>query len=242
MPYRRCFFHVSQSVHLIVLGSSMLIELEKQVRAIYQILDNQIDAFAAKTSLFCPHGCGECCKSQKVEATVLECIPMAFELFRTNQAELLLKRLERSVDDKQCILFRRDFIEKGEWGCSQYQHRALICRLFGFAGNRDRSGKAVLAMCRIMKPGRNTFDYDLSDDNAPMPLFSDAGMRITSLNPAMGSLRLPINQALMQALYKVGIYLDMNTSVQSLATSDSDPELPPETPVFPFDTTRKHAA
>lgn len=219
----------------------MLNELEQQVMAIYLLLDEEIAAFAEKTKLCCPHGCGECCNSEKVEATILECIPLAFELFRTCQAELLLKRLERNGDEKQCILFRPDFIEKGEWGCTQYQHRALICRLFGFAGNRDRSGNPILAMCRIMKPGRETASYALSDEKAPMPLFTVGGMRITSLHPSLGSQRLPINQALMQALYKVGIYLDMAEGRKGLASS-SKPDLPPDTPIFPVGRSRKRAA
>ncbi len=165
---------------------------------------------------------------------------MAFQLFRTSQAELLLKRLERGLDDKQCILFRPDLIEKGQWGCTQYQHRGIICRLFGFAGNRDKSGNPVLAMCKIMKPGRENFSYSPGEDVTPMPIFADAGMRVTSLNPSLGSLRLPINQALMQAIYKVGIYLEM--AVPKTAEHQSAPELPPDTPVFPLGTSRKRAA
>lgn len=219
----------------------MLNELEQQVMAIYQLLDEEVTAFAQKTELCCPQGCGECCNSEKVEATILECIPLAFELFRTCQAELLLKRLERNIDEKQCILFRPDFIEKGEWGCTQYQHRALICRMFGFAGNRDRSGNPLLAMCRIMKPGRETFKYDLSDERAPMPLFTDAGMRITALHPSFGAKRLPINQALTQTLYKVGIYLDMTEPREGLASSLT-PDLPPDKPMFPVGKSRRRAA
>ncbi len=218
----------------------MLTDLEKQVMEIYQLLDEEVAAFADRTKLACPQGCGECCNSQKVEATVLECIPMAFELFRSNQAELLLKRLERDSKEKQCILFRPDFIEKGQWGCTQYKHRALICRLFGFAGNRDRSGNLILAMCRIMKPGREDFNHDLTDESSPMPLFTDAGMRITSLHPSLGSQRLPINQALMQTLYKVGMYLDMTAPENPI--DKADPELPPDTPVFPLGTSRRRRA
>ena len=218
----------------------MLVDLEKQILEIYKLLDSEITVFAQRTGLTCPEGCGHCCVSEKVEATVLEFIPMAFELFRTNQAEFLLKRLERNNTSKQCILFRQDLMKSGKWGCTQYRHRVLICRLFGFAGNRDRRGNLQLAMCRIMKPGREHFEYDLSDPNGPMPIFTDAGMRITAMNPLLGSRRLPINHALMEALSKVGMYLDLTHP--SNHKKSVDPEMPPETPLFPENSPRRRAA
>ena len=218
----------------------MLVELEKQILEIYKLLDDEVTAFARRTGLNCPEGCGRCCVSEKVEATVLEFIPMAFELFRTNQAEFLLKRLEKNDTSKRCILFRQDLMESGKWGCTQYRHRVLICRLFGFAGNRDRHGNLQLAMCLIMKTGRENFEYDLSDKIGPMPIFTDAGMRITAMNPLLGAHRLPINHALMEALTKVGMYLALS---QSGSHKESvDPEMPPETPLFPENSPRKRAA
>ena len=174
-------------------------------------MDSAVAGFQSRTGLSCPEGCGHCCSSEKVEATVLECIPLAFELFRTLQAELILKRLEKNEDDRRCVLYRADFTAAGLWGCTQYSHRTVVCRMFGFAGNRDRQGIPRLAMCRVMKEkdkvGEEGIECD--DPNTPMPLFVDAGLQITTLHPGLGTRRMPINTALQQALLKVGMMLDL---------------------------------
>lgn len=185
----------------------MLQELESKVVEVYIRLDRAVAEFAARTGLACPSGCGRCCRSEKVEATVLECVPLAFELFRTGQAELILLRLEENNCERQCVLYRPDFTEAGLWGCSQYRHRAVVCRLFGFAGNRDRDGLPRIAMCRVMK--ENDAPCLAAEDLSPMPLFSDAGLAVTALHPGLGTIRMPINEALYEALQKVGMFLDL---------------------------------
>jgi len=215
-------------------------ELASQVLELYRDLDKAVAGFATRTGLFCPTGCGQCCSSEKVEATVLECLPLAFELFRTLQAELILKRLEKNGDEKRCILYRPDYSEAGLWGCTQYPYRAVVCRLFGFAGNPDREGKARLAMCRVMKQNNLQGATCLDDPEAPMPLFVDAGMRITALHPGMGTRRMPINEALREALLKVGMLLDF-ASPQQHGSSD-DPEHPSNNPLLPSNPLGRKAA
>jgi Fe-S-cluster containining protein len=219
----------------------MLQELEFQVLEVYRVLDVAVAEFAARTGLACPQGCGHCCHSEQVEATVLECIPLAFELFRTLQAELILKRLERDTDEHRCVLYRQDFTQAGLWGCSQYRHRAVVCRLFGFAGNRDRDGIPRLAMCHVMKQSIVPNEAVPAEyEDVPMPLFSEAGMRITALHPGLGSGRMPINAALREALQKVGMLLDLSAPKQH--PLKSAPEIPPDEPLFPLPPLTRRAA
>ncbi|MDK9706667.1 MAG: YkgJ family cysteine cluster protein [Desulforhopalus sp.] len=217
--------------------------------SIYRQLDAAVAAFAERTGLSCPQGCGHCCLSENVEATVLECLPLAFTLFRDGQADALLQQLEDAGDRGRCVLYRPDLTQAGLWGCSQYATRPVVCRLFGFAGNRDRDGVPRLAMCRViaelsssaaqtkLMPLRYIAELSSSaaqtklmplrfmkdpagtgnplpmieDPQAPMPLFGEAGMRITALHPGLGTLRMPINAALRQALMKVGMVLDLES-------------------------------
>lgn len=189
----------------------MLQELESQVLAVYRLLDAAVAAFAGRTGLSCPQGCGHCCLSETVEATILECIPLAFALFRTAQAETVLQLLAASGNDQRCVLYRPDLTQAVLWGCGQYGTRTVVCRLFGFAGNPGRDGLGRLALCRVMKAsaGPEQPAVVAEDFLAPMPLFVDAGLRITALNPGLGTTRLPINAALLQALMKVGMILDL---------------------------------
>lgn len=220
----------------------MLQELEFQILEVYRVLDTAVAGFAARTGLCCPEGCGHCCSSEKVEATVLECIPLAFELFRSLQAELILKRIEKGGDERRCVLYRPDYTEAGLWGCTQYRYRVVVCRLFGFAGNPDRDGMGRLAMCRVMKEHTGGWSATIKIDDAanPMPLFVDAGFRITTLHPALGTVRLPINMALREALLKVGIMLALTTPWVSGLPGDH--EEPPNKPMFPCSTAGRRAA
>ncbi len=220
----------------------MLQQLEFEVLEVYRVLDMAVAGFASRTGLVCPDGCGHCCLSEEVEATVLECIPLAFELFRTLQAEFILKRLEKNGDARQCILYRHDYTEAGLWGCTQYKYRVVVCRLFGFSGNRDRQGNPRLAKCRVMKEKSSaaSIEIDLDDPATPLPLFTDAGLRITSLYPGMGTERKPINMALREALLKVGLLIELSGSIASCKADDH--EHPPTRPMFPHSPSNRRAA
>lgn len=189
----------------------MLLALESQVLEVYRFVDAAVAGFAERSRLSCPQGCGHCCLSDRVEATILECIPLAFLLFRTAQAEPMLQRLEENGDGKRCVLYSPDRTRDGFWGCTQYQMRPVVCRLFGFAGNHGRDGKAGLVMCRVMKAasGAGRADIVTGDASTPMPFFADAGLHITTLHPGLGTVRLPVNAALRQAIMKVGVALDL---------------------------------
>ncbi|MFH0781795.1 MAG: hypothetical protein V2B20_07540 [Pseudomonadota bacterium] len=98
---------------------------------------------------------------------------------------MILKWLEKNGDEKRCVLYRSDHTDAGLWGCSQYRNWTVVCRLFGFAGNRDRTGIPRLVMCRVMKerlrPG--TIAEALKHEDLVMPLFSEAGSTYNSPSP-----------------------------------------------------------
>lgn len=212
--------------------SPMLHKLSEQVLLLYGDLDRKVHDFASATGLSCPPGCGSCCQTEKVETTVLEMLPLAFHLFQTNQAELIIKRLEKPQESKQCIFFRPDLCQQGKWGCSQYPHRALVCRLFGYACQKDRNGIPRLGMCKVM--ACKLTEDEVNSITVPIVLFSDAGMQITCLHPGFGTQRLPINVAILQALHKAGIALQM-ADAELPAQEPDKPEnpTPPITPLFP---------
>ncbi|MEE4134868.1 MAG: hypothetical protein V2I32_02230 [Desulforhopalus sp.] len=211
----------------------MLNHLAAEVLLIYAELDAQVAGFATASGLRCPQGCGECCGSEKVEATVLEMLPLAFALFADGQAELLIKRLEKVNGRGECLLHRPDLAGPGAWSCTCYSYRAVVCRLFGFAGNLDRTGVPRLALCRVIRQADLSGEHPLSlteEVLALMPLFSEAGMRITALHPGLGTIRLPINSALLEALLKVGITRELEAGQQ--LGRDELPIEPPDEPPF----------
>ncbi|SHO44475.1 YkgJ family cysteine cluster protein [Desulfopila aestuarii] len=217
----------------------MLQELEFQVLELYHEVDRAVTAYQAATGLNCPGGCVECCFSEKVEATVLEMVPLAFHLFRTCQAELILKRIEKEHRSHQCILFRPDLSSPESGGCSQYPFRALICRMFGFAGNIDRNGRPQLARCRNMPLQDESGKTQEDIESEAMPLFHAYGIAITAIHPSLGTQRMPINEALHQALAKVGLILDLE--IVPVATTE-EIDLPPDSPATTPSQPKRKAA
>jgi len=209
----------------------MLQRLESQVLELYAEVDRAVAGYRESSGLACPGGCVQCCFSEKVEATVLEMIPAAFHLFRTSQAELILKRIEKEDSSRQCILFRPDLSTPEGGGCSQYHVRGLVCRLFGFAGNLDRQGRPQLARCRNM-PRQNPTDPPMEESTA-MPLFSAFGLALTTIHPDLGARRRPINEALQEALAKVGLCLSFETIPAASDEIDLPPDAPATTPAGP---------
>lgn len=216
----------------------MLQKLEFQVLELYGAADQAVAAYQQVSGLSCPGGCVLCCYSEKVEATVLEMIPAAFHLFRTGQAELILKRIEKQDGSRQCILFRPDLSRPDAGGCTLYPFRALICRLFGFAGNTDRNGVAQLARCRNMPLVTPALQQAIPVHSLTMPLFHTYGLAITAMHPNLGTLRKPINEALCEALAKVGLIRDLKTIPAEITEIDLPPDAPLTTPTRP----RKKAA
>ncbi len=206
----------------------MLPELKTQVLSIFAEADRAVTMFRQHTGLSCPPGCAACCRSERVEATVVELLPLAFHLFQTHQAELMLKRLDRTHNSPCCILFRPDLAESNGGGCSHYPFRALVCRLFGFAGTHDRTGAPRFARCRVMPAPAIPAQAHLSTPRSVMPIFHEFGMVVTTLHPDLGTTRRPINDAIREALLKVGLFLTYNEPV---AAERDDNGLPPEKPL-----------
>jgi len=183
--------------------------LASQVMAIYHDIDRAVAAFQRDTGLACPTFCGLCCDSDKVEATLLECLPAAFALFEAGLGETTLDKIEAMPPgEKRCLFYDSQPEPRTSWACRRYETRPLICRMFGFAGNPDRLGKPRFSLCRVIKKAFSLGDgdeYRLA--GASMPIFHEAALRLAALHPEYGAKMLPINLAFSQALLKVGALL-----------------------------------
>ncbi len=122
------------------------------VRALYRRLDRRIASFRRASGLGCPPGCGECCLSPEVEATVLEMLPLALDLRRRGLLEPTLARLGPGGEPPRPCLFYSP-APLGAFGghCSVYPWRPLLCRLFGFAAVAGPEGRPELAVCGRMR-------------------------------------------------------------------------------------------
>jgi Fe-S-cluster containining protein len=191
----------------------MLQKLEVQVLELYGAADQAVVIYQQASGLGCPGGCVQCCYSEKVE--------------------LILKRIEKQDSSRQCILFRPDLSSNEAGGCTLYPFRALICRLFGFAGNTDRNGVPQLARCRNMPLPAPVRRQTGPETQIKMPLFHSYGLAITAMHPHLGTLRKPINESLYEALAKVGLILDLEPIPMDMTKIDLPPDAPMTTPTKP---------
>ena len=180
-------------------------DLLREISRIYREIDQKIVLFQLATGIRCPSRCGVCCEKQTVEATVVECLPVANAIYRRGQEETTLSAIEEKMNqnDFRCVLFRPDKAIQGNGRCSYYRFRPLVCRLFGFAFRTNKFGNPELCLCRVAKESNPEALEALevgTSHGQNGPVYQHVYMRIASLKPDIGYRILPINIALRHAL------------------------------------------
>src|ERR1044072_2248444 len=124
---------------------------EEKIRAVEQVferLDEDIAAFQSWSGLHCQWGCGKCCFKPDIEASVLEFLPFAYHLYQQEKAFEWLEKL-KTTDSPLCLILNPT--QNGAGLCSEYKHRGLICRLFGYTARTNKYGTKELVTCQIIK-------------------------------------------------------------------------------------------
>ena len=103
-----------------------------RVCRLFAEVDCKVEELKALTGVHCPPMCGICCGSLKVETTLIEMMPLAEKLWKNNEADIWLGRLNSAGDMASCAFFRKDEEVPENGRCLAYDLRPLICRLFGF--------------------------------------------------------------------------------------------------------------
>lgn len=185
------------------------------ISAIYSQIDKETETFRAKTSLQCPPGCGICCTSVKVEATVLEMLPLARELFQQGEAFRWLEHIPEADDERKCVFYQPDPLISVKGRCLVYPWRPSLCRLFGFAAVKDKNGRSEAVICKYQKKSMPRIAAAVKAavlNGLSIPRFTDFSMQISALDPSPENRLIPINQATRLALEKYGLALQLTVS------------------------------
>lgn len=178
-------------------------EKVNQVEHLYVKLDKQIAYFQEATTLHCKFGCGKCCTKPDIEATVLEFLPFAFYLYQNNKAEIWWERL-KSNDNSICLIFNEN--QSGAGLCTEYKHRGLICRLFGYAARTNKYGKKELVTCQIIKSEQKA-QYEATtvaiENDVAVPVFNQFYMQLAAIDDDLTKQFFPINVAIQKAIEEV---------------------------------------
>jgi Fe-S-cluster containining protein len=186
--------------------------LISSVEEIYQEADRDTRRFQVEAGISCPTGCGSCCESHQVEATILEALPMAASVIRDGSLnaiyDLLKEKAER--DDPVCVFFVK--LGKDVGCCSRYAVRPLVCRLFGFAGRIGKAGLPEFSPCRRIKesfPHQASLAVKAVSRGYRIPIFSHFFTRVSSIYPLLGMKTMPINEAFRSAIDYAGLRIGL---------------------------------
>ena len=171
--------------------------------AYYAEIDNMTAAAVKEAGVSCMQGCSKCCdtSSRDIEATMFELIPMALHLWQRGQAEHYQALASEAGDEGRCVLYMPEGTDSGGGGCSEYEHRALICRLFGITSVRDKHGNKMPSLCMLIA-AHNPKTADKITAHAPV--IAECSAHGRGLSPSsLGSELYSFNMALKLALEKV---------------------------------------
>lgn len=192
----------STNLRTIFAGMSM-VEKVKAVEDVFLKLDQEIAAFQSWSTLHCKFGCGKCCFKPDIEATILEFLPFAHHLHRDGIAHEWLQKLTDS-NDSICLILNPT--QAGSGLCSEYPHRGLICRLFGYSARTNKYALQELVTCQTIKT-EQTEAYETTakkvESNAPVPIMNVYYMQLHSIDADLTRDFYPINIAIRKAIETV---------------------------------------
>lgn len=175
-------------------------------------MDKKTAEFQKATGLRCPPGCGQCCETASPEASVIELLPAAEELFSRGEAQQWLECLASVRETDRCVFFQPDPLIPGNGRCQFYGFRATVCRLFPFAAMKNKNGKLELMTCRRQKeyiPLSVKKAQEAISEGMAVPYFDFFFLKLVALDPSLGRQRVPINRALHLALEKYGLTVQL---------------------------------
>ena len=183
---------------------------------IYAEMDIEILQFQSRTSLQCPAGCGKCCKSDRVEAAVIELVPLANEIFRKGEAPFWHEKAFEADDKGTCLFFVPDQADATKGRCKFYAWRPSMCRLFGFSAEKNKKNQNDLIICEHQK---KTFPETAAQarqsvaQGLHVPGIAEYHLRLFGLSS--DNRLMPINMAIRVALEKFGLWIQMVQAQQT---------------------------
>lgn len=175
-------------------------------------IDEVVAELQKAAHLSCLAGCGVCCVSPNVEASVLELLPLAEALWERGEAETWIERARTTAGTGVCVFYTGDDLGHDGGRCRIYSLRPSVCRLFGFSAVRDKRGSPVFAACRVLKeemPRAVRAAEELMASGFPVLVIAEAALEIAGIDPHLGARKIPINAALALALDRVGFTRDL---------------------------------
>ncbi|MDD3374728.1 MAG: YkgJ family cysteine cluster protein [Candidatus Omnitrophica bacterium] len=188
-----------------------------QLLELFSKVDQRSSQLKNDSGIHCPDRCAQCCATAQVETTAIEMLPLAVELWRTNQADTYLELIDATQGSRKCVFLNQDPDAPNNGRCAIYTLRPLICRLFGFFTIRNKYGKYVYGGCKIIRekyPEAHQKAMSLIAAHTHPSLLTDYTIQIISMGCALDRKMVPINLAAKLALEKVGLEIHKRAAIK----------------------------
>jgi len=196
-------------------------EILQGLEKIYETIESHQSKWKETSSITCPDGCGSCCVNFEPDLLESEALYLAAWMLE-NQKERAYQIIadsftpSRNNPETGCILFN----EESPYHCSVYGGRCLICRLFGFSGDRAKDGTVRWKPCHFLpeKDLNNLVHRQYSEKelksifNAIPPTMCDFMEQAMNLTPGHTGDTKPLRIALKEALFKIMFLTSFNNN------------------------------
>lgn len=211
--------------------ASMILQLDQ----LYREIDEAESAWMKKCPIHCIEGCGMCCAHFEPDIYEIEALYLAAWLLyhqRERAMQILEGNFNENVLDKEnaCLLFDSDKPKH----CTVYGGRALICRLFGYSGDRGKDHGVRWRPCKYLASSDKTClstnrkqysQNDLLEQFGTLPpVMSDFTARVLCFLTENNASARPMREALRNAIGKI-----LMLEKYSDAKADYSPERPTRT-------------
>jgi len=190
----------------------------RKVEQVFKQLDTETDKFGKQSNLKCLTNCNLCCLKKDLEANVLEFLPLANYLVKNNLHEDALALLD--TNPEHCINLAKSQVSGQTAGCSNYEHRGMICRLFGFSGIKGKNTKLAVYTCSHMKkeyPLEFKTAMERINSGMEIPMVTDFYYQIYFVDSYMANDYNPINVSIRKAIEKVAYYYSNSNEMDNNA-------------------------
>jgi len=183
-----------------------LIRKVHAVEKLFKKLEKDIQKLQKTTGIHCIDNCIHCCTTSKIVATSLEFYPLAYHLYKTGQAESFIAKIEQINNPIICPSLNNLSINDMRPGCTNYEHRGLICRLFTYNHTTDKYGRRRIAACkaiRLQQPDELTLTNEILAKKPIGPKASNYYSQLQFIDFNEAQRLYPIGEAIRVAIETV---------------------------------------
>ena len=180
---------------------------------LYTEIEEAQEAWKQVSPFNCTDGCGSCCVDFEPDVLEIEALYLAAWLVHHDgaRADAIMNGSfvsPRPDPENGCILFDPD----NPYHCTVYGGRCLICRQFGYSGDRGKDGRPRWKPCKFLfslpeGQERRSEQFEeaemLEKFGMTPPVMSDISAQVTALMPDGIGDRLPLREALPAAISKI---------------------------------------